>query len=67
MVHNWHMMCHEGLVVGATVVLQPREFQVVAWVAEAADDCKDGDEDNHPNEAWDNIENATPTMKLWGR
>ena len=44
---------------------QAREFDVVAWVADTADDCKDGDEDDNPKKSWDNVEDATPTMKLW--
>ena len=64
MVKDWHMVRHEGLVlratmvraavVRATVVPQARKFDVVAWVADTEDDCKDGDEDDNPKESWDN-------------
>ena len=75
-VNDWHMVRHQGHMVvndwlvvrpRATVVPQSREFEMVARVADAEDDSKDGDEDENPKESWDNIEDATPTMKLWGR
>ena len=68
-VDDWHMVVndrymvrHEGLVVRATVVPQAREFDMMAWVAETADDCKDGDEDGNPKESWDDAEDAAPAM-----
>ena len=51
---------NEGLVVSTTVV-----FSETREVADAAGDCKDGDdEDGNPKESWDQAEDAAPTMEL---